>query len=171
MATTDILTAIDVQSLPKLSQDKNSPTEGLNAYIYMIVKNDKVISGQAGAELNIKASQGDVIRWRETSLSGNFDSSVMFYQFVSNGGTLLQDPQLIGGVNNGTPYTIQGIDPIYKMTGPWDSTTVTYPYHYYQSTVMAQGKVTYHWRFQVNDTHSGALVGYGSWDPFITIGN
>ena len=36
---------------------------------------NNVISGQAGGELDLKAQVGDLIRWRETSLSLGFEKS------------------------------------------------------------------------------------------------
>lgn len=171
MATTDILCAIDAASLPPLSQNRNNPTTGLNQWIYMIVKSADAISGQAGPELNIRAVTGDNVRWRATSLDSNFDLSVVFYNFTASaGGNLLSAPQLLGGVSNGTPYTINQQMPV-QGTMPWSTANEPVPYDFYQSTVeQAPGSVTYQWWFQVNDTHGG-LIGYGMWDPFITISN
>lgn len=170
MATIDILTAIDAADLPALSQNRNSPTSGLNQYIYMIVKDAYAISGQAGPELNIRAVTGDNVRWRVTSLDSNFDLTVVFYNFTASaGGNLLSSPQLLGGVANGTPYTVNEMMPI-QGTMPWNTTNVATPYDFFQSTVEQAGSVTYQWWFQVNNTHGG-LIGYGMWDPFITISN
>lgn len=170
MATIDILCAIDAADLPALSQDRNNPTQGLNPFVYMIVKDANAISGQAGPELNIRAVTGDNVRWRATSLDSNFDLSVVFYNFTaSQGGNLLSSPQLLGGVSGGIPFTINEMLPVQGIM-PWSATNVSTPYDFYQSTVEQAGSVTYQWWFQVNDTHGG-LIGYGMWDPFITISN
>lgn len=168
--TIDILCAIDVDDLPQLSQDRNKPTPGLNKFVYMIVNDANAISGQGGAELNISAVIGDNVRWRSTSLDGNFEYSVVFYNFTSNKGTLLSAPLLLGGIIDGAPDTIQETLPV-EGPMPWGTAVAPTPYFYYQSTVEKQGKVTYQWWFQVNRTSDGSLIGYGMWDPFITIGN
>ncbi len=170
MATIDVLCAIDTEDLPALSQDPNNPTQGLNQFVYMIVNDANAISGQAGSELNISANIGDNVRWRGTSLSSNFVQSVVFYNFTSEGGNLLSSPILLGGVSGGTPFTINEAMPV-QGNMPWSTTNVSVPYAYYQSTIEATGKITYQWWFQVNNTSNGALVGYGMWDPFITISN
>lgn len=170
MSDIDILCAIDAAELPTLSQDRNNPTGGLNQWVYMIVKDANAISGQAGPELNISANIGDNVRWRATSLDSNFDLTVVFYNFTAQGGNLLTSPQLIGGVNGGTPVTINQMMPV-QGNMPWNTTSVAVPYDYYQSTVESVGSVTYQWSFQVNNTSNGSLVGYGIWDPFITISN
>jgi hypothetical protein len=171
MADIDILCAIDAGELPTLSQDSNNPTGGLNNYVYMIVKSADAISGQAGPELNISANIGDNVRWRATSLDSNFGLSVVFYNFTaSQGGNLLSSPTLLGGVNNGTPYTVNEMMPV-QGNMPWSTTNVAVPYDFYQSTVEGTGSVTYQWSFKVNKTNNGSLVGYGIWDPFITISN
>ncbi len=173
MATIDILCAINAADLPTLSRDSTSPTGGLNSYVYMIVRNESVISGQAGPELDIKANIGDNVRWRSTSLDASFDLSVVFYNFTATaGGKLLSPPLLLGGVSsgsNGTAFTINEQMPV-QGAMPWSATNVAVPYDYFQSTVESTGSVTYQWWFRVNHT-DGGLVGYGMWDPFIQISN
>jgi hypothetical protein len=172
MATIDVLCAIDAAELPALSQDRTNPTQGLNPFIRMIVKDANALSGQAGPELNISAKIGDNVRWRAVSLDSNFDLSVVLYNFTTTtGGNLLSAPQLLGGVNNGVAFTINELMPVQGPL-PCSTTNVSMPYDYYQSTVEATRTVpvTYQWWFQVSN-NDGGLVGYGMWDPFITISN
>lgn len=175
--TTDILIAIDAQTLVeqnKLSQNQGAPTSGLNDYVYMITKAGAALSGNGGAELNISANIGDNIRWRCESASANFEYSVMFYNFnKSQGADLLSDMQVIGGVNSeGHVYsrdeTIAKQD---KSGGYWVGQQEECPYYFYQATCEDTGQVTYQFWFQINRTSDGALMGYGQWDPFITIAN
>ncbi len=175
MATIDIFAAIDAESLPALSQDESDPTPGLGGYVHVLVTAGNVISYQSGLTLSltsgtgVSAAIGDVIQWRALSLSGNFDKAVMFYYFdFISGDKCLSDPLLYGGVRDGSPDTSKEIQPL-QGDAPWSGSQVAMPYHYFQSTVEAVGQVTYRCWFQVNDTHSGALEGYGRWEPQIII--
>jgi len=165
----DILIAIDTAALPELSTDKNNPTAGLNNHVYMIVTQDDALSGNGNAELNISANIGDNVRWRVSSLDSNFENTVMLYDFVaSDGVNLLSTPQLLGGVKDNTIYKKSEITPK-QGDMPLSGQMVDTPYNFFQSSIEAKGNVTYRWLFQVNDTNSGNLIGYGTWDPFISI--
>ena len=174
----DILCAIDATDIiaryPNPSTDPDSPTAVSNTLIYMIVKQGSAISGNGQGELNVQAQVGDVIRWRETSLSSNFEYAVMFYNFSTSSTDLITlPPQLIGGVTqSGT--VIQVPEPLPRQSTsapPWlPSVEENVPYHYWQSTVQSAGSVTYHWQFQIAD-RNGNVNGYFQWDPFITISN
>lgn len=167
--TTDILIGIDTSALPTLSKDKSKPTTGLNNYVYMVLTKDKIITGNADAEIDIEANVDDCIRWRATSLSGRFDCSVMLYQFkAQTENTLLSIPSLIGGVHDSTVHMVKETLPI-QGSMPLVGKSIETSYHCFQSSIKAMGSATYQWCFQVNKTTDGSLVGYGMWDPFITI--
>ncbi|WP_209311906.1 MULTISPECIES: AidA/PixA family protein [Bradyrhizobium] len=94
---TDILVAFDTESILQKysnpSKRPDSPTLIDFRHVYMITNQDNVISGQAGGELDLKAQVGDLIRWRETSLSLGFEKSVIFYRFIGKvGNELISTP-------------------------------------------------------------------------------
>jgi hypothetical protein len=84
---TDVLVAIDtatiLQKYTGCSKSADSPTLIDPKYVYMITNQDNAISGQAGGELDLKAQVGDLIRWRETSLSLGFETAAIFYRFIA----------------------------------------------------------------------------------------
>ncbi|QQX79653.1 hypothetical protein JK628_19380 [Shewanella sp. KX20019] len=168
----DVLVEMDLASMPQLSKDKAQPTQGLNNLIFLRVKDANGVTGQGGAELRIKGSVGDNVRWRSTSLSGNFEKSVVLYDFRSQSsqGGDLSTPELHGGVKNGNTLTTRIMTPIQGPL-PLSSELVATPYNYVESTLEAHGTITYQFLFQVNDSGSGDLIGYGTWDPFIDIEN
>lgn len=178
MATADILVAIDCDQIMADnpnggSKDPNNPTWlDANKYFYMITKVSNVISGNAGGELNIGVDIGDNIRWREVSLSNDFENSPSFTNFreeQSGGANLITlPPTLVGGVSNGQPSLKQEPQPVNAGGPPWAASMQSTPYHFWQSTAQNTGKATYQWIFQILDTH-GTSHGYFGWDPFITI--
>ncbi len=176
MADIDILCAIDAETIMEQHPNGGGSTADSAVYagnenIYMVVKSGEAISGQAGAELNVRASIGDNVRWREVSLSVNFDYGVVFAAFTTSTQLIQVPPSLIGGVAGSTVYHILTPMPVQTSppnTPPWSATSKDAPYHFWQSTVMATGSVTYHWVFQIFDDR-GNSKGYFKWDPFITI--
>lgn len=90
---TDVLVSIDTETIlkkyPNISKDPANPTFIDVNHVYMITSQDNVIQGQAGGELDLKAQVGDLIRWRETSLSQSFETAVIFYKFIANDGEQL----------------------------------------------------------------------------------
>ncbi|MDQ1255176.1 MAG: nematocidal protein AidA [Euryarchaeota archaeon] len=163
MATIDILVSIDTETILNTyghSLDPQNPVLVPNNpnLIYMIVKNDSAVSGQAAAELNIRAETMDTIRWRATSLSLNSDSEVILISY-SGAPALISQPQpLIATVNC----------PLPNPNDPNNPTTQTIKSYFFNSTVLDPGVVTYHFVFLIIDRH-GTKKGYYHWDPFITI--
>jgi len=179
--TVDILVAIDCDQIiedyggqddaHKPSTEPLKPTQlsDPKKYIYMITKSSDVISGNAGDALNIKVKVGDVIRWRETSLTADFDSSTVFANFV--GYTSAND----GRISDPRPEVDDKMEPQpVEGAPPWKIAMKSTPYHYWQCEVKHKkegpdpGKVTYHWIFQIFDP-DGKSLGYFAWDPWITI--
>lgn len=166
----DVLIEMDLESMPELSQDKANPTNGLNNFIFLRVKDANGVTGQGGAELRIKGEVGDNVRWRSTSLSGNFEKSVVLYNFASQSsqGGEISTPTLHGGVKNERTLTTKIMTP--EQGGlPLSTELIATPYNYMESNLEAHGTITYQFSFQVNDSGSGELIGYGTWDPFINI--
>ncbi|MQL47798.1 hypothetical protein GEA64_07320 [Photorhabdus khanii] len=163
----DILVTVDVKSiLPQLSQNKDNPGSIGNSYIYMIAHDAEGIKCQAESELNITASNGDVIRWREASLSIDGDYSLVFYDFYpqGNNGFISDISFKYGNEMAYVPVEYNNRD---VKVGPA-------PGHYWEVDVLRDAKkgeynvVTYQFWFQVLDSE-GHCKGYGSWDPYITI--
>ncbi|KAI5708927.1 hypothetical protein M8J76_006456 [Diaphorina citri] len=81
----EVLTVIDTDQLKevyeKLPRSKNPdlPTHIGREYAFMITTKSNVNSGQATADLNIKAIVGDTIKWSGTSESNNIDHSIIIY--------------------------------------------------------------------------------------------
>ena len=168
----DVLVAIDSDTILSVygngGSSPSSPKPVDNSYIYMIVAQDDALSGNAGGELNISASNGDNIRWRETTLSMNFNTSVVFAEFSTQQTSLITSPELVGGFPpDGDVETELEPQPV-QGTPPWSAKETSTPYHFWQATAESPGTVTYHWVFQIFNS-DGTSAGYYSWDPFITI--
>lgn len=172
MSTIDVLVAIDTTTImstyPNPSQDPNNPTFIDFKYIYMITNSANVISGQAGGELDLKAQTGDLIRFREYSLSGGFDTTPRFYKF------LITDSKPAAEELISTP----GYRKAVGSTAVPNPTDLAHPKcqtaeNYYWSTeALMPGRVTYHFYFSLNIRNSDGTcktVGYYQWDPFISI--
>ena len=165
----DVFTVFDVkrilQAYPnKLSQDPNNPTKLENSdmnNIFMITTHGNVQAGEATAELTVNAKIGNIIHWRESSLSLGAGYSVIFYKFIqSNGDANVISPPEAKKING-------------KFPEPNDEDLLT-PFmeqknnYYWQSKVKNTGKVTYNFHFKIF-TKSGHCCGCCSWDPFINV--
>lgn len=160
---TDIICNFDTETIqtayPNPSQDINNPTLIDWQNVYMITNKDNVISGQAGGELDLSASVGDLIRWRETSLSLGFEKTVIFYKFVSNADQLISTPTL-------RKATASSALP--NPTNPSAPTCQKVDNYYWSSECLSEGRVTYHFYFMIVDRQCKPC-GYYQWDPFISI--
>jgi hypothetical protein len=166
MAEINILIAFDTGTIgatPKPSQDPNNPTAIGAGSIFMIASQQNVITGNGGNELNVSANTGDIIRWREMSLSLDVDDRVMLYQFHGSNNNLITAPQ---------PIVITIKDPIPGVppAPPLPPASQTIQDFFWQTTVLQQGTDTYQFSFVLN-RRNGNLIGYFIWDPFITISN
>lgn len=155
-----------IQDYPNPSQDSNNPTFINAKYIYMVTKADDALNGNAGGELNIKAKTGDILRWRETTVSMDKDYSAICYAFVPTaGGGLITTPEA-----QEIKVTIDIPNPDAAPTGGWPIAVKTEKVDdfYWQCTAKDEGQLTYHFRFMILDDDEN-LVGYFHWDPFVTI--
>ncbi|KAA1195106.1 AidA/PixA family protein [Photorhabdus heterorhabditis] len=169
--TIDILVAADVESIlsdiPDLNKDRNNPTKVNGKYFYYITTQHQIysISQNASDKLILTGRIGDIVRWRSSSLSAQFDHQVFLYKMETKAPpTLITAPLLLPetsmvmvpnietsqGITN-TPYT-----PI-----PESDKNV-----YQQSTLTGPGNVEYTWYIAIynrapttGDPESG-LVGY-----------
>ncbi|CAO3415776.1 inclusion body family protein [Azospirillum endophyticum] len=163
---TNVLITFDTESIvanyKNISQDPKNPTPISASYIYMVTNGANAISGQAGGELNLKASVGDVIRWREATLTLSSDDSALMYAFVPTaGGQLISPPQALLAT-----VTIPIPNPD-NLTKPNFETIKDF---FWNSNALSTGKVTYHFHFMITDRY-GQVKGYCKWDPYITISN
>jgi len=161
----DVLIAIDTESIINdygTNTDPNNPTQVDTSknYIYMIVRSDEAVSGNAGAELTIAAKTLDVIRWRETSPTLNATYSTILYEFDSpNSDGLITTPQ---------PIVVEINTPLPVASDPLHPSTQTIKDYFWNCTVEKAGSVTYHFKFMIVDRDNN-IQGYFWWDPFIQI--
>ncbi|VVP51240.1 inclusion body family protein [Pseudomonas fluorescens] len=163
---TDVLVTIDTETIlknyPNISKNPAAPTLIDVKHVYMVTNQDNVVSGQAGGELNLKAQVGDLIRWRETSLSQGFETAVVFYQFIANAGKEL--------ISTPTPRKATACIAIPNTSNPSVPSCQKVDNYYWSSETLSTGSVTYHFNFLIVDREC-KIVGCCSWDPFITIRN
>lgn len=162
--TPDILMAFDAEAIiAKGTGTPDSPIYAGTENIYMITRKGNVVSGNAGGELRIQVAVGDNIRWRSTSLSGNFDYDVLLYKFESTdpNNDLMSEPTSMSG-------TIH--EPVPNKHDPLHPTSQLVTNYYWQAVTEQTGSITYHFHFMITD-RNGKVLGYYMWDPFITIVN
>lgn len=161
----DVLIAIDAKAIMDTiavpSLDPKKPTWiGNTALICMVTQQGKSISGNTGAEMNLSATVGDVIRWRETTQALNYENQVLLYEYESDNPILSPPTPLLGQVDI----------PLPNPADPLNPNTQTVNSYFWQATVLKAGHVTYNFCFMITD-RNGKALGYFYWDPFITIVN
>lgn len=160
----NVLIAFDTETIIKTytnpSQDPNKPTQVTTSLIYMIVRQGNAISGQAGGNLNIKAQVGDIVRWRETSLSLSAESNALLYAYIRGSGE--------GRISNATAHIVEPDVPLPNPDDPLHPKIQNVKIHNWTSEVERQGTVGYTFRFMILDRDEG-LIGYYYWDPSVTI--
>ncbi|PTL80270.1 inclusion body family protein [Vitiosangium sp. GDMCC 1.1324] len=165
----DILVVIDAESVMQQftpSSDAGKPTSiGSNPnLIYMFVKWDEVISGDASSGLSVSVSPNNIIRWRGTSLALNTHYSVVLTACeFTQGQNLISSP---------APITPSVSVPLPQLNG---NVVVTNPLplqniqdFYFQSVALDTGKVTYTFSFAVTN-NDGNVLGYFKWDPSLVV--
>lgn len=143
--------------------DPNNPKflgNDASKYIFMITEQDNVVTGQAGHELKIKGVPGDVIRWRETTLSMDANTDVLLYRFVTTQGT--------GLFSTPVPRQVDTIIALPEENNPLKPITEQITTYYWTSDLQHVGDVTYHFCFMILNA-AGQIQGYYSWDPYIHI--
>jgi hypothetical protein len=158
----NILIAVDCETLAQqsLSTDSDHPTSIAENLVYAIVRQSNALSGQGGANLDVSARTGDIIRWRETSLSLNTEYQPIAYRFhVSQGAELLKD---LG------PETVEVTTPLPNPEDLLHPGTQTIKSYFWEAEVRNSGRATYQFSFMIVDRDSN-VKGYCTWDPYITI--
>lgn len=161
----DVLITIDAKEIMRTvsvpSLDPKRPTGvGNTGLIYMITQQGSALSGNTGAEMNLSATVGDVIRWRETTLALNYEYQVLLYEYNSDNPILSPPVPLVGQVDI----------PLPNPSDPLNPNAQTVNSYFWQATVLRAGHVTYNFSFMITD-RNGKALGYFYWDPFITIVN
>jgi hypothetical protein len=133
---------------------------------YMIAQQVLVESGQATADLVIKALVNDTIRWRSESLSGNTDQSAIIYKIAKFSGD-----QVTSDVQMRVSYPPT---PIPNSSNPTSYTSVDTQADIFMSCeVLRKGKEGYMIYFYLvnKDEVTGVLKTYGYyyWDPTIKV--
>lgn len=163
-ATIDVLVVFDAATIlanhTSPSQNSGAPTS-VGTGIYMIVDSAHAAGGQATTELTLKAETGDTIRWRESTLAST-DYEALLYGFTSEQSTtssLITTP---------TPILITVTEPFPNPTNLTMPETQTVQDYFWNCTVENAGSLTYQFQFMLV-SRQGAVQGYFTWDPFITI--
>jgi hypothetical protein len=159
----DILVVVDAETI-MAKYDPGSvdaPTSVSGGLIYMVVNASDAVSGQAGAELKIKAQTEDIIRWRETTLSLNGENAAILYKFVPSDPKqkLIREPR---------PDLVELKTPLPNEDAPTKPDTQTIKDYFWQTTVERAGDLTYHFYFMIVH-RDGTIKGYYKWDPYIHI--
>ena len=175
MSIIDVLIAVDGATLAEQVADKSidpgtesHPTslqsyQSSDVYVSMVAQKSYVVNDGGKSELTIKANAGDSIRWTITTFGNNIDYTAYLYNGsfkpASNISPLVYLP-----VSHSTYLPSTGT--------PDTSTPVLYHNQLYaaQGTVLAPGEgIQYSLAFKLINNYTGALVGYFTWDPFITV--
>ena len=167
--TIDILCTIDAETLVDMVKEGKiaagsieSPTSlgswgSSDLYIYMITEKNFVVNNQAKSELKISTRIGDNVRWK-IDCPSNSQSCILYSFRAGQGAELLTPPQLMD---------------LHEIKYINDQATTIKEVHVedsvWQSTVVNTGDVQYSWSFQLVDNTNGKVIGYFTWDPFISI--
>jgi nematocidal protein AidA len=170
----DILVAVNGEQLAQQVKDRSlnpgtqsSPTnlgsyQSSNVYISMTAQNNVVVNDGGGSELTVAANSGDTLRWSMQTFDGNADYTAYLYAGTFN------PPANI------TPLTYLPVTTSsYLPTGsnPLAAPSLVHNSAYFaQGTVLKPGtQIQYFLSFTLVNSSTGAIVGYFSWDPFISL--
>ncbi|ATB43162.1 hypothetical protein CYFUS_008642 [Cystobacter fuscus] len=165
----DVLVVVDAESIMEqfqgnLSTNPAKPTYiGTNSnLVYMFVKGDEVVSGQATSNLNVAVKTNNLIRWRAASLTMNTEYSVILNScLITQGQSLISPPQPINPSVYVPVPTVSGG----TVTG---ETRQTFTDFYFQAVGLNTGQVTYTFSFAITN-NDGNVLGYFKWDPNLSI--
>ena len=171
--TINVLVAFDAETIikqyPNPSKDPAKPTPISNNHVYMTVRQSNAFAGQGGGELNVKANVEDFIEWRETTMSRGDKYIALLYAYkAGSSGTSPIDDVHHTTTDSVNAYLVsQAPDPEFKtdaITGHHWTAEVTH---------LTKGdRFAYTFSFELLEANPGGtstLIGYYSWDPFITV--
>ncbi len=159
----NLLVTIDtdhvIKDFPDPSTDQNNPSGLEHKYQYMVVSDNKELSGEGGADLNFSAEVGDHVRIHGTSEYANFEKSILIYKIQKFGGEEVFSPF------NSSTYTKSTPEPSGPNVLP--AKNVDRDYWFYEANVVKRGTESYQIWFALYV--DGDLYGYFYWDPTITV--
>ncbi|MCW7763657.1 AidA/PixA family protein [Photorhabdus luminescens] len=95
----DVLAVVDVQAIKNdlgnsISKEPGAPTVMDDKYIYYITSQNNIYvpKNNAQATLLIEGKVGDIVRWRASTLSAQFDDQVFLYHMAGVGAKSLVSP-------------------------------------------------------------------------------
>ncbi|TDB55738.1 AidA/PixA family protein [Photorhabdus luminescens] len=103
----DVLAVVDVQAIKNdlgnsISKEPGAPTVMDDKYIYYITSQNNIYvpKNNAQATLLIEGKVGDIVRWRASTLSAQFDDQVFLYHMAGVGAkSLVSPPTLTSAVS------------------------------------------------------------------------
>jgi len=177
MALINILVAVNAAELAERLGDGSmqpgsvsSPTNlgawgGSDVFVSMITQNSYIASNQGGSELDVKANSGDTVRWTVSTFDGDTDYTAFLFSGSFNPSASIT---ALSYFNMHTSvYLPSGSDPV-------NGTIQLFHNNAYatQGTVIEPGqKIQYTLSFKLVNNSTGAIIGYFTWDPFISISN
>ncbi|MFK7049996.1 Inclusion body protein [Flavobacterium columnare] len=175
MATISIQIAVDAASLASQvasgsikAGTQSSPTSlgawsDSNVFITMTSQNSNVTNNSQGqSELNVKANSGDQVQWFMTTFDNNVDYTAFLYNGTFNPNTAFS------GLTYITPQVNNYLPPTNNPTG--SLTKFTNNENYAIGTVLQVGtSIQYTLSFTLVNNSNGSIIGYFTWDPFITV--
>ncbi|WP_434526702.1 AidA/PixA family protein [Photorhabdus asymbiotica] len=154
---------------PKLYLDSTNPYR-LNSGVYIISYTPTLgVHASCSSGEHIKVPVGSNIRWRATTISDNFNYTVVLYKFYklhSSGDDIISPPSRIWSHTSSKiiPALLSGVNA--NEDSPKLEFTETND-HFFQATALTKGKEQYTWAFCVYDGED--LQGYFKYDPYIKV--
>ncbi len=175
MALIDILVAVNGENLAARLADgslqpgsENGPTNlgawgGSDRFISMITQDSFVANDQGKSELNVKAVSGDSLRWSMQTFDGNTRYTAYLYKGNFNPSVSITEPTYFN--MHTSLYLPATSDPASAQ-----------PQLYHNNNYLAQGtviepqnQIQYTLSFKLVDNSTGNVIGYFTWDPFISV--
>lgn len=178
MSTINILIAVDGEKLSQKATNNPSPNSPISlgsynssdVYISMVTQNNNVDNNTQGdSELQVSALSGDTMSWAITTFNNNVDYSVYLYDGTFN---VVNDPD---------PSQGQAISDLsYSRSQQYvylpDDTPTDPPAKLINNTYTASARlervgvqIQYTLSFALVNNHTGDIIGYFIWDPFINV--
>ncbi|MDR0280116.1 MAG: inclusion body family protein [Paucimonas sp.] len=165
-AIIDVLLLVDADNLISTGNVENSVSLVVPRNLIDPNASNNELDG--GSELWFDVKNGDIVRWRATTLSRNFDTTALISNIIRgdnrNGkyGGVLSPPSFL-------TFTDVPVAYLKDQTPSFGSTATTVSV--WQATASAPGKLFYKIEFYLLDRESKVVGGPYSWDPYITINN
>jgi nematocidal protein AidA len=163
-------TSYIVGHYPNPSKSPKKPTAVDRNGMYMIIASPRGVSGgQGDADLELRASAGDVASFTGTSISASSDAAVILYDITSWKGERVLKPR--GRLQKITRHRAVMPDPTKPDGLPPAHQSITYTS--YQVEIQQAGKASFSVYIAVytlaGDGQTQELYGYFCWHPSITV--